>query len=331
MAQTKLTLANLATLVTNYINNSNILISSNDYVADREAYSNLIVKIGKQIMIDSNFTDRLGELDGEELPYGTTIEEYFINLLLAKDWDGDGADALAPDDPIFEDPYYSTELGRKTYKTTLRDNVYEKALLGTNEASAIASQVIKKWLDSRTVTKYGYKRQLLGKVADFVMADKAANPTRTTVHTHAMPTDVLTAESFIKLVKKRVTELRDFQTDSNNMGGVIAKAESLILYVKGSNLIPELDVEALAGAFNQSRVEIPVEVKALENFGQMDEDEDIFAILMDTRTARLHSHRLATDSQRNGEGEFTNYFAHETYTAFVSKFTNVNVFTINVY
>jgi len=327
MAQTKLTLTNLATLIKSYIDESLSLISSTDFTLEREEYSNLIVKIGKQLMLDSTFTDRLSELDGEELPYGTTIEEYFINLLLAKDWDGDGATALAPDDPIFENPYYSKELGRKTYKTTLRDNVYEKALLGSDEAAAIASQVIKKWLDSRTVTKYGYKRQLLGNVADYVVADKTANPTRTTVHPHAMPSDVATAESFIKAVKKRVTELSDFQTDSNNMGGVIAKADSLILYVKGSDLIPELDVEALAGAFNQGRVEIPVEVKALENFGTMEEDEGVFAILMDTRTARLHSHRLATDSQRNGEGEFTNYYAHETYTAFVSKFTNVNVFT----
>lgn len=327
MAQTKLTLSNLATLISGYVDKELQLIGKSEYELDREEYSGLIVKIGKQLMQDSDFTDRLPELDGEELPFGTTIEEYFVNLLLAKDWDGTGADALSPDDPIFEDPYYSKSLGRKTWKQTLRDNVYEKALLGQAEATSLASQIIKAWTDSRTVGKYGYKRQILGNIADFVIADKTANPTRTTVHSHVMPSDVTTAESFIKLVKKRITELLDFQTDSNNMGGVISKADGLVLYVKGSSLIPELDVEALAGAFNQSKVEIPVTVKAVENFGTMTNDNNVYAILMDPRTARLHPHRLNVESERNSTGEFTNYLAHETFTVYISKFTNVNLFT----
>jgi hypothetical protein len=54
--------------------------------------------------------------------------------------------------------------------------------------------------------------------------------------------------------------------------------------------------------------------------------DDVYAILADTRIARLHSHRLATESERNATGEFTNMLAHETFIAYISKFVNVNLF-----
>lgn len=327
MAQTKLTLTNLATLTLAYIDAELQMIAADDFEYDRETYSNLIVKIGKQLMQDSMFTDRLQELSGEELPFGTTIEEYFINLLLAKDWDGTGADALAPDDPIFGAAYYSKLLGRKTYKQTLRDNVFEKAMLGKNEAAAVAAQILKKLNDSVEVTRYGYKRQLLGNLIDKVVAAQNDDATLTMVHPHTVPSNVATAEAFIKLIKKRVTELAEFLTDTNNMSKVIAKADSLILYIKGSDIIPELDVEALAGAFNQSKVEIPVEVKILEDFGTITEDANVYAILMDPRTVRLHPHNLNAETQRNADGEFTNFYVHESYTGYISGYTNVNVFT----
>lgn len=327
MAQTKLTLTNLAALAAAYIDAELQMIAAADFEYDRETYSNLIVKIGKQLMQDSMFTDRLQELTGEELPYGTTIEEYFINLLLAKDWDGTGTDALAPDDPIFGSAYYSTLLGRKTYKQTLRDNVFEKAMLGTNEAAAVAGQILKKLSDSVEVTRYNYKRQLLGNLIDKVVAAEGADSTLSMVHTIAKPTTTQTAEAFIKLIKKRVTELSEFLTDTNNMSKVVARADSLILYIKGSDVIPELDVEALAGAFNQDKVQIPVEVKILEDFGTITGDANVYAILMDPRTVRLHPHRLNAESQRNADGEFTNFYVHESYTGYISGYTNVNVFT----
>jgi len=216
MAQTKLTLTNLAALAAAYIDADLQMIAAGDFEYDRETYSNLIVKIGKQLMQDSMFTDRLQELSGEELPYGTTIEEYFINLLLAKSWDGTGANALAPDDPVFGTAYYSELLGRKTYKQTLRDNVFEKAMLGTNEAAAVAAQILKKLNDSVEVTRYNYKRQLLGNLVDKVVAAQDDDVTLTMVHPIVKPTTVETAEAFIKLMKKRVTELEGFLTDTNN-------------------------------------------------------------------------------------------------------------------
>ena len=59
----------------------------------------LIDKIGKTVMIDGQFLDKLPELDGEELPLGKTIEEYFIDLTLPEAYttiDKEGAKDVVP-------------------------------------------------------------------------------------------------------------------------------------------------------------------------------------------------------------------------------------------
>lgn len=330
MAQTKLTLTGLATLVAAYVDKELQLIEAEDYELDRESFSGLLVKVGKQIMQDSTFTDRLSEFDSEELPFGTTIEEYFINLLMPTDHDPSGSNAMAPDDPNFEDAVYTKQLPRKTFKQTVRDNVYEKAMLSQADLSSVISNVVKRLKDSQIVYKYNVKRQLLGNLADFAVAAQADNANLTIVHKHAVPNDNASGESFIKLIKSRVTQLALMQTETNNMGNVLAVAPSLMLYInvdKATELVPSIDVDTLAGAFNKDKVEIPIEVKQLENFGTMEEDENVYAILLDPRGVALHPHRPNYKTQDNGEGEFINLFAHETYIGYLSKFTNVNVFT----
>lgn len=326
MAQTKLTIANLKTLIQTYADDTLQLIAKGDYEYDRETFSQLIVKIGKMVMLDSDFTDRLPELDVEPLLHGLDIEEYFINLFLPKDHDPTGATALAPDDPTFENAVYTKPWPRKTFTQTVRDNAYKKASLNGDAYSALIANVIKRWTDSRIVYKYGLKRQLLGNAVEHVLAAKTANADLTVVQKLAKPVDEATSVAFVEAIKDRATQLGLFETDTNNLGGVVAKAPSLTLYVRGSDIVPKLDT-MLAGAFNKDRAEIPITIKILEDFGTHATDANVYAILMDTRTVGLHSHDLNTESQRNSQGEFTNLFAHETYVGFISKFTNINIFT----
>ena len=42
----------------------------------------LVDKIGKQISLDGLVEDKLPEFDGEDLPLGKTIEEYFADFIL---------------------------------------------------------------------------------------------------------------------------------------------------------------------------------------------------------------------------------------------------------
>lgn len=314
----KLTLANVAALAALYIDGNNITIDDQTYTADRESITKLIVKIGKQLMLDSEFKDRLPELDGEELPYGTTIEEYFVNLTLATAHDPTGAANLAPDDLVHEDPFYSKELGRKSIKVTIRDNKYNMAMLGGEALASLVGYLTKRLYDSYIVYIFAVKRQLIGHLIDGVTA--------TRIVPLAKPVNTQTGEAFMKKVKELHTEMTEFESESHNEAGVLAISPSVTLYVKGSDILPVIDVDVLAGAFNINKAEIPVHVKQLKNFGTLVTNTTAYAVMFDPRGVKLHPHKFTSTSAYNAEGEFTNFYLHITLIGFISPFINAVIF-----
>lgn len=317
---TKLTISNLKTLARAYIDTDKVLIESGDFVLDRNYLSNLIVKIGKQLLLDSDFTDNLPELDAADLPYGTTIEEYWRGLKLPTNFDGDGTNNMAPDRLAFEAAVYSKELGRKTFSETIDDYKYNNAMLGAEELSTLVATLIKRLYDSKEMFTFAIKRQLIGEAIE-----RATNTQKIQI---AKPVDATTGEAFAKKVKELHTQLTKFTTETYNNGGVIAKSPEVVLYVKGADITPSLDVDVLAGAFNVDRALVPVQIKELQDFGTLGAGfEDVYAVLFDPRGIKLHPHNISSAYDHNGKGEFTNQYLHATYTAFISNYTNFVYFT----
>lgn len=314
----KLTVADLKTLVDTYVNANLMQIPSASYTPDFHTISNHLLKIGEMIMLDSDFSDRLPELDSRELEYGTTIEEYFMDFVLPVNYDGDGTTDLAPKRPTFQDTTYTKELGRKTIPITIDDTKYKNGMLGAAEYAQFLAWILKRHQDSQNLYKYALKRQLLGRFIEKLSGSPQ-------VETTAKPTDTATAEAWIKKVKEEITNMRDFIKEDYNLYGVPAKSPELVLYIAGADTIPVLDVDALAGAFNKDKVEIPVVVKQLEDFGEVSVNKNAWAFLLDPRGAALKPHSINVTETRNGQGEFRTFYWHATYTAFISKATNAKV------
>lgn len=316
----KLTLAGLAALVRAQVDAE--LIANQDYSFDRNTITNLLVKIGKQVINDSDFTDRLEELEGEDLPYGTTIEEYFVNLITPVDYDPDGSTNMAPSRATFENPFYSKELNRKTVKNTVDDSKYENAMISAEAFNSLVATIIKRLHDSFTVYKYQLKKQMVGEMISRV--PEASTVLKTIM---PIPNDVASGELFIKSVKEKEVLLAQFLTENNNLNGTLARAPELVLYVRGEKVLPSIDVDVLAGAFHQDKVAIPVKVKSLEDFGTLTDNPDTWAILLDPRGIRVHAHNLTAKSDVNGEGEFTNYYLHYTPIGYMSYHTNLHIWS----
>lgn len=310
----KLTLAGITSLATSYVVDGKILIDQATYTIDKNSITDLVIKIGKQLMMDSDFKDHLAELDGEELPFGTTIEEYFVSLKLPDDYDPDGATNQAPKRVDLEKPFYSKELARKTIAVTIDDSKYESAMLGDAETSSLVAYITKRLFDSYTVYVYAVKRQLLAVALN--------NLETAQVIELAKPTDTLTGEAWAKRVKQIHTEMTNFQTEKYTKKKVVATSPSVVMYLKGANILPVIDIDVLAGAFNPARAEVPVQLKELQDFGAPTDDK-IYAFLIDPRGIRLHPHRITATNNYNAEGEFTNYYLHSTHVGYISAFTNM--------
>ena len=271
-----------------------------------------IDKIGKMVMLDGGFIDKLPELDGEELPLGKTIEEYFIDLTLPEAYSNitaEGAKDVVPALPTVEQCAYSYSLGREKIKTTVPYDNVERAARTTADASNMITKVLERLGNSYEMFKFASKKQLIGNAADKAVVAGL-------VQTIAIPTNTATGEAFIKQVKEDV-ETASFPNEGGLNKSLIGSAPSLVLYVK-KGVMPSLEVDTLAGAFNEGRLAIPASVKVVDDFGIMT-DTKVWAVLVDPRGIKLHRDYHAIRQSENADGDFINYVDHSEHTGFISK------------
>lgn len=132
----------------------------------------------------------------------------------------------------------------------------------------------------------------------------------------AKPVDTTTGEAFIKSVKGYVEKAGDLSEGNSINGNSLGATEGLVLLVKQS-VIPSLEVDTWAGAFQEKMVSLPAEVVVVKDFGSC--DDKVYAMLVDKRGMRLHPTFNGTFENLNGEGAFLNIFRHTEDTAFLSR------------
>lgn len=276
-----------------------------------------IDKIGKMVMLDGSFIDKLPELDGDELPLGKTIEEYFIDLTLPEAYTNitaEGAKDVVPALPSVEQCSYNYSLGREKIKTTVPYDNVERAARSVEDASNMITKILERLGNSYEMFKFAAKKQLLGNAATKAVAVGL-------VTTIAQPSDTESSEAFIKQVKTDV-ETASFAHEGGLNGSLIGATPSLVLYVK-KGVMPVVEVEALAGAFNAEKLAIPATVKVVDDFGS---NNDVYAMLVDTRGIKLHRDYHAIRQGENADGDFINYVDHSEHTGFISKNTFIKVY-----
>ena len=287
-----------------------------------------IDKIGKTIQINGDYNDKLPELDGDNLPLGKTIEEYFIDLTLPETYStiaAEGAKDDVPALPDVEDCAYSYTLDRQKVKTTVPFDNVERAFNTSEGAADAITDISFKLQASVNMTRYQMKKQLLGNAISKALAVKS---TVTDVYkAQAIPTDTASAEDFILAVKE-AAEDASFAHQGGLGNRLIGAAPSLKLYVlKG--VMPTVAVKAVAGAFQRDELAMPAEVKVVDDFGTITGNtsgKSVYAVLVDERGLKLHNGYMASRYKENADGDFVNYVRHFEDTAFISKSTFIRVF-----
>ena len=311
----KMTKSALQAFVTAYVDAAK---QAGTWTASTNNIYGLLDKIGKQITLDGYVEDKLPEFDGDELPYGKTIEEYFADFILPENYvdpvDGSTYSATYHRAQT-EAPSYNYTLGRKKLATSVPYDNVERAALGATEAANMISNITDKLYKSETIYKYTQKKQL---IANAIAKAEAATNAATLVQTIAVPTDTVTSEAFIKQVKQDVEDASFVNEGHNLANNLIGAAPELVLYVK-KGVMPTIEVDALAGAFNRGDLAIPARVKVLDDFG--DNNTGVYAVLMDPRMIKLHNGYKAVRTDESGEEDFITFILHSENTGFISKFT----------
>lgn len=311
----KLTLGELQTFVKSYVAAAK---QAGTWQATTDNMVGLIDKIGKIVTVADTFSDPLnGRLEGENLDYGFTIEEWYANLAAPQDYDPTGANTLAPHNLTFEDCAYSTTLGRKVIAVTKKYDDIERAVNSANDAANITAKIMQRLTDSYQMYRFAIKKQLLGNVIDKAEAAGLSQVV-------AKPVDTQTGEAFIKAVKNEI-EKSKFPTENTSLSKtLIAPAPRLTLYIK-KGIESVLSVDTKAGAFNPSELGLDCDVVVVDDFGE-NGVAGAYAMLVDERGIKLHKDYEAIRDQENAEADYVNFFMHSEHTAYISKFTYMEVF-----
>ena len=139
----------------------------------------------------------------------------------------------------------------------------------------------------------------------------------------AVPTDTSTGEAFLKAVKKDIEKAQDVSEGYSLNGNTLGAVDGLVLIIK-QGIMPDLEVDTFAGAFNRGDLAVNVDIIVLPDFGNT--TSEAYAVLMDARGMRLHNTYNATRTNENGEGDFVNVFRHTEDTAFASRNTFIKVY-----
>lgn len=186
----RVTLKEMQDIVAEYVRAE---LQAGTFTVSKDNLAGLTDKIAKTLTIDGIYTDKLPELDGEELPYGKTIEEWFQDLVAVEvynDYKTDDVnsayDALKPYYPSYEDCAYSYTLGRKVIPTTIKYDEYERAVTNGEDLARITNMILKRLYDTYGLFKYDCKKQILAnavkkceEVMNAIGATAVANATDT--------------------------------------------------------------------------------------------------------------------------------------------------------
>lgn len=365
----KLSLEELKAAVSTYVADNKIGVSS--FSETRNNVVGLLDKVGKIATLDTTFFDKLPELDGEDLSFGKSVEEYYQDLIETIDYnqDIDGSRALKFYSPTYRPVAYSYSLGKKVIPSSIPNNNIERAVHFEAQFVDIVSLMYKRMSDSAAVWKYQVKREMLGKICDKAIAQLSDATTYTNATTDivegtaykqstkravcvkskthavgdtwatlvaggylielhmveeiAVPVDATTGEAFIKAVKSDVEKAQDVSEGYSFNGNTIGAEVGLSLYVK-QGVMPSLEVDTMAGAFNLEKLSMNVEAKVIRDFGAT--SSKAFAILMDRRGARLHRDYEAVRENFNGFGDFLNLFHHLECTCFISRNAFIKIY-----
>lgn len=322
----KMTISDLKTFAASYVAAAK---QAGAWSATTNNLYGLIDKIGQIVSLKGDFNDKLQELDGNDLEFGKTIEETMIDLVLPAVYgtngvnDGtnaatEGAYDLAPAYPSVETACYNYSLGRYKAKITRPYDFIEAGVNTAEQFGELAGDIMWSLESSMSLTRYFLKKKLIGNAIDKCLA--LTTPLATTID---VPVDTITAEAFIKQVKEDVEDASFAGEGKSLSGALIGASPELVLYVK-KGVMPTVEVDALAGAFNKGDLAIPARIKVVDDLGTT--NSKVFAFLADPRGIKLHNSYRAIRSAENADGDFVNFVEHENNTGFISKHVYFKVY-----
>lgn len=281
----------------------------------------LINKIGRTILNQKMFKNKLARFKSGEVVSPHDVEEIFIEMAKAEgSYDKNGSNPLGrrtnPDVKVIyhrqnRQDYYAISVGDIDFVRVFRSEATLTSYIRGLINSVYSADAYDEWLAMKNLIATYKGKNKNGQDATYFTYDVAA-----------MGSDKKEwAKGFVKTLRKSVQDL-SFASELYNVAGVKtwSNPSELVLLIH-KDVVVEVDVELLASAFHDSKTDTKVvpTIIVMDDFGGL---ENTYALLVDTEWFKVFDTLMHMEPQRNAQGLFTNYFYHHHQILSTSTFKN---------
>lgn len=296
-------------------NLSNIagILSDNRAVAN-EFLGVLVNRIARVVINSRLYENPLASFKKGSERYGDVIEEIFINLANAHEYDPVIAEkeVYKREIPDLSAAYHRTN-SKLFYKTTIQENDLYQAVINERGFQSLVARIVDTLYSGANYDEFIQMKELFAANKNYYSYVKTDAPSKTTA------TDIVTN---IKAASNMLT----FMNTNYNRFGVknFTPRDNQVLLLR-ADVDALIDVNVLASAFNMSKAEFMGRRIIVDDFGTgMD---DVYAILCDDTFLIVENKLDRFTENFNGEGLYWNYFWHVWRIYGVSPFANAIAFT----
>lgn len=268
----------------------------------------LVNKIGKTIIEQKMFKNRLARFKSGEILDQQDVEEIFVSMAKAEgSYDKDGKNPLGRRDPVEVDAVYHRQNRQDYYAISLGDIDFLRVFRSSATLDHFIKTQINAVYSGDNRDEYLCMKNVL---ATFKKADGSSGYWDYEVPSisKAGSADKF-AKAFIKAVRKAVQDAGFLSTNYNAAGVETCSEPSELALLVNKDVLVECDVEQLATAFNQSNTDLKVVpiIVSMDDFGTM---TGTYGLLIDKEFFKVYDTLSHMEPQRNAQGLFTNWFYH---------------------
>lgn len=298
---------------------SNILFNDAYQPQLNEFVNSLINRIALTIVRNKSFNNPLAIFKKGAVPLGTDIQEIFTNPATGKPYEYSNsamAELLTITDPDTKVAYYRRNRRDKYTKTISREGL-QGAFASWENFEDFISSITNSLYSGNYIDEFKYTKALIDGVYD---NDKAI------VEVIENPVDESTSKAFLKKVRALYSQMSFPSTEYNAYSKfeptdtpvvTWTDKERVVLIIR-ADVMAEIDVEALASAFNIDKADFMGRVIQVDKF----DSENIKAVICDEAFLQIYDNVFRFDEFYNASTMSWNYYLHAWSTFAVSPFAN---------
>lgn len=283
----------------------------------------LINRIGLTMIESASFENKLKGLKLGTITSGQDVQEIFVGMAKAEGvYDPEGKNPLGRRVHSDVNVVYHRQNRRDQYAISLGDLDFRRNFTSPETLDAfIAAQLNSVYVgdeyDEWTMFKH-------------LLATYAFTPvggSKTSYFEYEVPALLGTnnaeaCKTFVKTLKKAVQDM-SFMSTKFNAAGVPTRSKAFKLFIH-KDMLPEISVEVLMSAFHKDEANITPEIITFDDFDELTSTTNgkTYALLVDADFARIWDTLFTTETIRNPQGLFTNYFVHHHQIQSLSPFKN---------